>query len=350
MNFEFDLDDKHMEYAFVQFASKLDADACQNLLAGYVSSKMKKEKLIVWTDPGSALEAILLLIIEKFLPEKDSPGAVPFVNTIGRVSRKQLKAMDAQPLLSIQHGLEVEHIRYYFNYGDFFVSDGLATWGKATSFCRDEKFLSLAEKHSNLLPIANWHWNLSVALWCAKRALKLDGDFVELGVFKGHTTVFLAEYLDFSKIDKNWYLYDTFTGIPAEDLNNESWVEVNMGIYVDTYTYAEVADRFSAYPNIDVIQGRVPDIFVESPPPSKIAFLHIDLNSAKAEVAALESIFDSIVSGGMILFDDYGWAVCDEQHQAINVWAQGKSLDILELPTGQGLLVVTSKPFNVFGA
>jgi hypothetical protein len=200
----------------------------------------------------------------------------------------------------------------------------------------------LVEKYSTLLPLANWHWNLSVAKWCVETALKLDGDLVELGVFKGHTTAFVAEYVDFAQRAKHWYLYDTFAGIPVEDMNNEAWIERNEISYANSYSYEEVADRFKHYQNIHVIKGRVPDVFKDSPPPAKIAFLHVDLNSAKAEVAALEYMFDAVVPGGIILFDDYGWKVCDEQHQAINDWAKQQDISVLELPTGQGLLVVAA--------
>jgi len=340
MKFSFDLNDKNMEYALVQLASWMGVENCQNLLVAYVSHKAANVPLEIEFQAGSGFEVILKMVLDSCSIKYAAPISLEFNNPIGEVSRKHLKEAGAA-LLPIQEHLELSIAAYSNELAAVFVSNGLATWGRSTSFIRDDKFMSLVDKHSGLLPIPNWHWNLSVALWCAKTALRLNGDFVELGVFKGHTTLFLAEYLNFSAIDKHWYLYDTFTGIPTEDLNNESWIEKNKGVYVNTYSYEEVKERFNAYSNIHVVQGRVPDIFTETPPPSKIAFLHVDLNSARAEVAALDAIYDSMVTGGIILFDDYGWAVCGEQHQAINEWARENMASILELPTGQGLMVVT---------
>ena len=71
-----------------------------------------------------------------------------------------------------------------------FVGDGLATWLKRQPFHDDVRFTEIAERHADLLPIRNWQWNLQIALWAARRALLAPGDFVELGVFRGHTIGF----------------------------------------------------------------------------------------------------------------------------------------------------------------
>jgi hypothetical protein len=91
-----------------------------------------------------------------------------------------------------------------------FVGDGLATWLKSPPFARSRRFMELCERHGDLLPVANWHWNLNTAAWAVQQAKAVPGDFVELGVFKGHTTRFLADLLDFASWPKTWFLYDTF--------------------------------------------------------------------------------------------------------------------------------------------
>jgi hypothetical protein len=343
MDIKLDLKDKNVEYALAKFASSLDVDTCEAVLQAYASCKAKGDFLNLQFDTGSVLEELLLFILSEYAPESEFGKLGKVDCRIGDASREQLLSSSNSTLLEIQRSIETVCLpaQGVADRGGVFVSVGIATWGRATSFLNDPKFLNILERYSDLLPLPNWHWNMSVALWCAKNALRLEGEFVELGVFKGHTTLFLAEYLGFNKVGKKWHLYDTFEGIPAEDMNNGSWVGINEGLYVDTYSYEEVVARFKTYPNIHVIKGRVPDVFADNPPPARIAFLHVDLNSARAEVAALEIIFDSVINGGMILFDDYGWASCDEQHQAINAWAKKKSVNVLELPTGQGLLVVT---------
>jgi hypothetical protein len=41
----------------------------------------------------------------------------------------------------------------------------------------------------------------------------------------------------------------------------------------------------------------------------------------------------------MIVFDDYGWSAYRAQHDAEKAWAAKRGYRILEMSTGQGLLV-----------
>lgn len=218
---------------------------------------------------------------------------------------------------------------------DIFVGDGLATWLKTPPFLEDQRFMDLVERHRTLLPVANWHWNLQTALWAVQQALQVEGDLVELGVFRGHTTLFVSEYLQFATLPRKWLLYDTFDGIPDDQID-EGWA--TNGIYKGTFSYEEVRDRFAHIPNIDVIKGRVPEI-LEGNSPDRIAFIHIDLNNATAEIQALDALFDRVTKGGVILLDDYCWAVSRAQRVAESAWFEARGVRVLALPTGQGLVI-----------
>jgi len=220
---------------------------------------------------------------------------------------------------------------------NIFIGEGIATWMKTLPFMEDEKFLALVDKHAGLLPLANWHWNLNTVLWALRQARNVAGDFVELGVFKGHTTLFTAEYLGFADWDRRWFLYDTFDGIP-DDQVDDGWAEKNVMAYRGTFSFEEVRDRFAEFPNIEVIKGRVPEI-LETRCPERIAFLHVDMNNAQAEIAALDALYDRLSPGGVIVFDDYGWDVSRRQFDSENAWFAARGMQILPLPTGQGLFI-----------
>ena len=220
---------------------------------------------------------------------------------------------------------------------DVFIGDGLATWLKSTPFGADARFMELAEKHAHLLPLANWHWNLQTVVWAVQQARSVKGDLVELGVFKGHTTLFTAEYLGFETWDKTWSLYDTFEGIPADQID-PGWEQGNKAAYGGTFSYEEVRDRFAPFANIKVIKGRVPDVLAEDCPEA-ISFIHMDLNNTIAEIQALDALYDRLTPGGVIVFDDYGWAVAYRQKAAEDQWFAARGLKILQLPTGQGLFI-----------
>lgn len=64
------------------------------------------------------------------------------------------------------------------------------------------------------------------------------------------------------------------------------------------------------------------------------------MNCVAPEVAALEYFWDKMVSGGVIIFDDYGYAnSTNDQKFAHDKFARSKNVEILTLPTCQGLLI-----------
>ena len=102
--------------------------------------------------------------------------------------------------------------------------------------------------------------------------------------------------------------------------------------------YDNVVNRFSGYENVYVVPGHVPDSF-EKAFPNEIAFAHIDMNHASAEAKALDLILPRLSKNGYIIFDDYGWWAYSSQKKALDPIAKKYGTSILELPTGQGLLI-----------
>ncbi len=222
-------------------------------------------------------------------------------------------------------------------YAPAFVGAGLSTWLKTVPFLDDERFMALEEKHQGLLPIANWHWNLHTVVWAVQQTRDIEGDLVELGVFKGHTTLFTSEYVGFQDWPKRWFLFDTFDGIPDDQLD-PGWAAINQAVYKGTYAYDDVVQRFAPFPNIEVVRGRVPEILHDRCP-ERISFLHIDLNNTAAEIAALEVLIDRLSPGGVLILDDYCWASARAQFEAERKWFGERGLHVLGLPTGQGVFV-----------
>jgi O-methyltransferase len=220
---------------------------------------------------------------------------------------------------------------------DVFLSEGLATWAKTLPFFDDARFREIADRHAGLLGLPNWHWNLQAVLWAVSECRTIEGDFVELGVFHGHTTQVMADYVDFGSWPKSWWLFDTFEGIP-DDQRDQGWEDVNRTLYEGAYSFEEVRQRFARYGNIRVVKGRVPEILVQAAP-ERIAFMHVDLNNSAAEIAALDLLYDRISPGGIIIFDDFCWASARAQYDAEREWFEERGRHVLALPTGQGVFV-----------
>jgi len=71
----------------------------------------------------------------------------------------------------------------------------------------------------------------------------------------------------------------------------------------------------------------------------RVAFLHLDLNCSQPEVAAFDYFWDFLVPGAFVLLDDYGYAGYRSQKIAMDAAARDKQMNILSLPTGQGLVI-----------
>jgi len=214
--------------------------------------------------------------------------------------------------------------------GGFYIGDNLMTFSKSLSFLDDKPFRDAWEKHSETIEEKAAMWRRVTLMWAARSALRLEGDFVECGCYKGTGPRIIADVLDFGKLDRRYFLYDLFehnAAMPHHHMMEHS-----------SELYDWVKARFADLPNAVVTQGRVPDSLAIAAP-EKIAFMHLDLNNVDAEIGALEVLFDRIVPGGMLILDDYGWIGYNDQLVAEKAWFKARGYEVLELPTGQGMVI-----------
>jgi len=101
---------------------------------------------------------------------------------------------------------------------------------------------------------------------------------------------------------------------------------------------AAVKANFSQWKNVHVIEGSIPST-LERVTASEIAFLHLDLNCAPPEVAALERFWTRLAKGAPVLLDDYAYAGYRQQKLAMDALAARLGVAIASLPTGQGLML-----------
>lgn len=186
-------------------------------------------------------------------------------------------------------------------------------------------------------------WRLNTLCWAARCAMRAGGDFVECGVFKGDMSWLVAQVIGPEKIPR-FYLFDSFAGFspthstPSDFSDTPGFLDFANQTYRAEGLYESVKARFAPYGNFTVIKGFLPEA-LDQARPDRIGYLHLDLNAARAEVAVLEQLFDRVVPGGVVVFDDYGWWPYRAQKQVVDAFMRTSGYDILELPTGQGLVV-----------
>lgn len=215
--------------------------------------------------------------------------------------------------------------------------DGLYTIHNADFMDNSAFKTAYAEgKATNSWGAANIEWRVHVGLWLAAQAARLEGDFVECGTNRGGMAsailVYLAKNANFQS--KKFFCFDTFQGLSENYSTAEEYQQV-AGHYSDCY--AEVKAHFDQFPQVTLIKGAIPETLNQFKL-TKIAFLHIDMNSAVPEIAAAEYFWPQLVSGAYMLLDDFAWEVCKDQRDAFIDFAKQNNVEVLWLPTGQGLI------------
>ncbi len=152
----------------------------------------------------------------------------------------------------------------------------------------------------------------------------ISGDFVECGVFKGASIVCMIRTLQsLGRDDRDIWLYDTFEGMPkpaeidhymewAEGETVKHWEKLqrpNGGsdwVRGPFYIVRENVNR-TQYPEgrIKYVQGMVEATLPERAP-EKIAILRLDTDFYSSTKHELEHLYPRVVSGGVIIIDDYG--------------------------------------------
>jgi hypothetical protein len=227
-----------------------------------------------------------------------------------------------------------------------YASDGLISV-HSHAFLEDPLFQRAYQRGVQAIggrDLYGWQWRVHVGLWVAQGACKLPGDFVECGVNRGFMSSAIMEALDWNRVGKTFYLLDTFAGLDTsaatdqevrEGVHKKNAERLARGYYVSGIE--SVRENFAQWSNVRLVQGRVPETLSEVDAEA-IAYLHIDMNSAAPEIAALRHFWPRLAPGALVLLDDYAYLGYDAQRLAMDQFAHEMGIRICALPTGQGLL------------
>lgn len=156
---------------------------------------------------------------------------------------------------------------------------------------------------------------INVIRFLARLTENLPGSPIEVGVYKGGSLAEIAKALP----HKTVYGFDTFKGLPSEDHGPGEIHSV--GDFNDT-AKDEVAKYLmekEGVINFKLIEG----LFPESAPDIKVSFAHLDMDFYLGTRHALEWLPPRIVSGGIIVLDDYGWERCPGVKEAVDEFTKG---------------------------
>ena len=210
-------------------------------------------------------------------------------------------------------------------------ADNLLTWGRNMSMLDDAPFVAAWQANAESDADKAVVWRRYVLASAAYHCVQLDGDFVECGAYTGVGIKTVLDYLGGPSFPRTFWGYDVFEH--GDSMLNHPMPEHGPELY------ERVRKKFAGYPQMRLLKGLIPEVFAEGCP-LRIAYLHIDLNQADAEIAALDHLFDRMVPGGLLILDDYEWGgVYRPQKIAEDAWFQQRNYRVMPLPTGQGLII-----------
>lgn len=172
-----------------------------------------------------------------------------------------------------------------------------------------------------------------------RQALALDGEIWECGVFKGGTARLLAAIIA-AHGSRVLRLFDTFEGSPAIDSDYDVGYpkrDITSAAELAEISESSVRQRLSGFDFVAFHPGLMPASFVGLEA-SRIALAHVDVDLYQGVRGCCEYIYPRLVPGGIMIFDDYGYASCPGARRAVDEFFADKPEFPLISPSAQALV------------
>jgi len=137
-----------------------------------------------------------------------------------------------------------------------------------------------------------------------------NGSIIEIGVWRGGTGALIAKQAKNCGIEEKIYLCDTFTGVVKAGTRDSSY---KGGEHADTSCEAvgELIFNRMKLDNVEILQGIFPDQTGHRVEGMQFRFCHVDVDVYQSAKDIVEWIWDKMVPGGVMVYDDYGFYGCD---------------------------------------
>jgi hypothetical protein len=190
---------------------------------------------------------------------------------------------------------------------------------------------------------------------------KIEGDFVECGVFMGGSAMMMAylmiEYDQNDDFKKKIWLYDTYAGMANPGIYDENILNVkalpelkknkkkknSKDIWAFSpleYVRENISKTGVNLEKIFFIKGLVEET-LKNKKPDKIALLRLDTDFYESTKIELEELYPLLEVGGVIIIDDYGhWKGCKK---AVDEYFEDKKNIFFQQIDYSGLIGVKTK-------
>ena len=142
----------------------------------------------------------------------------------------------------------------------------------------------------------------------AMQYVKKDFSWAEFGTFKG---VSARIFLQFLPQNKNFYLFDSFEGLPEE------WADSKREEISPAGTFAREVPEFND-PRAIVKVGWFEDTispFIKEYKEKGLSFIHVDCDLYSSTKTVLNGVKDLITPETVLIFDEFGGVLRHQEHE-----------------------------------
>ena len=214
---------------------------------------------------------------------------------------------------------------------------GLHYYNQAALWWRDQDFNLVWKKFpgSNGTPQPR-RYNL---YYLTKMVEKLEGSTAECGALRGGGSYLICAAL--SDRNTHHYIFDSFAGLSQpkkSDVNELSHIKWRKGDLASSESELKANlkiydDRISVYP------GWIPNEF-HKVCDKLFKLVHIDVDLEKPTYDSLAFFYPRMVSGGIIILDDYAVDTCPGVQKAVDEFFATKAENPVKLASGGGFVVI----------
>ncbi len=164
----------------------------------------------------------------------------------------------------------------------------------------------------------------------------LSGDICELGVYKGASLIRFATFrATFENNQARRIIgFDAFGQFPTDNITLKSDLDFinsfesagNTGLSTEEINSILKEKEMS---NIQLIKGNIMEtlpIYLGDNPHTRLALLHLDMDTKEPTAFALERLYDKVVNGGLIIIDDYN--AVNGATEAVDAFINKKGLNV----------------------
>ncbi len=160
---------------------------------------------------------------------------------------------------------------------------------------------------------------------------RLSWDTVETGGYKWATSHLILENIS---PKKTHHIFDSWEWLskPGKE-DGDYWGENSLTTWEDI-----IRENLKSFKNVRFYKWWIPEKFHELNNKG-ISFLHIDVDLYEPTRDSLAFFYPLLQSGWIIVCDDYGFITCPGARKAMDEFAKKENLTILDLTTGQGIII-----------